>query len=126
MNKQLRKIIKEEIYKVMMEIGEEDPMVLSKSMADQAQETLNTLEDELKYREADMRVNNMPKQEKEARQEIGKITKQKVEMARKNLEMAKKSEMNAFKFSQMQQSNVDNQMNSQTQVQGQSQIQSQI
>jgi len=126
MNKQLRQIIKEEIYKVMMEIGEEDPMVLSKSMADQAQETLDTLEDDLKYREADMRVSNLPKQEKEARIDIAKITKQKVEMAKKNLEMAKQSELNAFKFSQMQQSNVDSQMTSQTQVQGQSQIQPQI
>jgi len=85
MNKQLRQVIKEEVYRVMMEMGEDDPVQLGKSMVDQAQETLDTLEDELKYREADIRVSNLPKQEKEARQEIAKLTKQKVERLKRIL-----------------------------------------
>ena len=119
MDKELRKIIKEEVYKVMMEIGEEDPMALSQDMIDGDEVSVKELEDELKYREADSRVSNLPRDERDARVAMAKVVKDRLELAKKSLEMAKQSEVNAVKFTQMQ-----TQM--QTQQDGQSQTDSQI
>jgi hypothetical protein len=119
MDKQLRQIIKEEIYKVMMEIGEEDPMKLSQDMIKSNEEQVKELEGELKYREADARVSNLPRDEKDARTAMVKVVKDRLESAKSELEMSKQAEVNAVKFTQMQ-----TQM--QTQQDGQSQIDSQI
>ncbi len=119
MNKELKRIIKEEVYKVMMEMGEVEPIQLSHDMVKSGEEQVKSLEDELRYRESDARASHLPKEEKDARKEVEKLTKDRLEIAKKELEMAKQSEINAVRFSQMQ-----------TQVSaeqgGQSQIQSQI
>jgi len=119
MNKQLREIIKEEVYKVMMEIGEEDPMQLSQDMIKSDEEYIKDLEIELKYREADSRVSGLPRDERDARVAQAKVVKDRLEMKKKELDMSKQSEINAVKFSQMQ-------SQIQTQTDGQSQTSPQI
>jgi len=119
MDKQLKQIIKEEIYKVMMEVGEEDPMKLSQDMIKSDEEYIKDLEIELKYREADARVSGLPRDERDARVAQAKVVKDRLEMKRKELEMSKQSEVNAVKFTQMQ-------TQIQTQTGGQSQTDSQI
>jgi hypothetical protein len=119
MNKQLKQIIKEEVYKVMMEIGEEDPMQLSQNMIKSDEDYIKELEIELKYRENDARVSGLPRDMRDARVAQAKVIKDRLEMKKKELEMSKQSEVNAVKFTQMQ-----TQM--QTQTDGNSQIDSQI
>jgi hypothetical protein len=119
MDKELKKIIREEVYKVMMEIGEEDPMKLSQDMIASNEEQVKELEDELKYREADARVSSLPRDERDARVAMVKVVKDRLEAAKLELEMSKQSEINAVKFTQMQ-------TQVQTQTDGSSQIDSQI
>jgi len=116
---ELRKIIREEVYRVISEMGTEDPMQLAQDMINADEETVKELEAELKYRQADARVSNLPKDERDARTAMVKVVKDRLDMAKAGLDMAKQSEINAVKYTQMQ-------TNSQTQQQGQSQIDSQI
>jgi hypothetical protein len=116
----IRKIIREEVYKVVNEIGEEDPMKLSQSMVDSNEEQVKELERELKYTEADARVGGLPREEKKAREERVKVVKDRLELAKKELEMAKQAEINAVKYQQMQ-SDIESQQDS-----GQSQISPQV
>lgn len=102
MNEQLRRIIKEEVYKVMTELWKEDPIDLSKDMISADEKAIEELEDELKYREADARVANLPKDERDARTSMVKAVKDKLDAAKKSLDMANQSEDNAVKFSEMQ------------------------
>ncbi len=99
---EIRKIIREELYKVIQEVGEEDPMVLAQDMIKSNEEQVKSLEDELKYREADMRVSNLPKDERDARVAAMKLTKDRLENAKQELELSKQSQINAVKFTQMQ------------------------
>lgn len=99
---ELRKIIREEVYKVIQEIGEEDPMVLAQDMIKSNEEQVKSLEYELKYREADARVSNLPKDERDARVATAKLTKDRLEQAKKELELSNQSKINAVKFAQMQ------------------------
>jgi len=99
---ELRKIIREEVYRVIKEVGEEDPMVLAQNMIKSNEEQVKSLEDELKYREADARVSNLPRDEKDARVAAAKLTKDRLENARQELELSKQSQINAVKFTQMQ------------------------
>lgn len=115
---ELRKIIREEISKVIFEIGEEDPVKLAQDMIKSNEEQVKSLEQELKYRQADARVSNLPKDEKDARVATEKLTKDRLDQAKQELELAKQSEINAVKMQQMQ-------TNMQTQQQGQSQIEPQ-
>jgi len=98
----IRKIIREEITRVMQEIGEEDPMVLAQNMIKSGEERVKSLEDELKYRDADARVSNLPRDMKDARVAQAKLTKDRLEKAKMDLELSKQSQINAVKFSQMQ------------------------
>jgi len=99
---EVRKIIREEVYKIMKEIGEEDPVVLAQNMIKSNEEQVKSLEDELKYREADARVSNLPRDEKDSRVAQAKLTKDRLEKAKMDLEFSKQSQVNAVKFSQMQ------------------------
>ena len=127
MNKEFRKIIREEVYKIMQEMGQEDPVALSQDMVRQSSEQIKALNDELHFRENDARVSGLPKEDKEARLEAVKNIKKKIELANINLDMAKQSELNAVKSQQMQAQNASTQQSSsQTQNTAQSQVQSQI
>lgn len=112
---ELRKIIREEISKVIFEMGEEDPVKLAQDMIKSNEEQVKSLEQELKYREADARVSNLPKDEKDARVATAKLTKDRLEQAKQELELSKQSQINAVKMQQMQ-------TDMETQQQGQSQI----
>ena len=112
---ELRKIIREEVGKVIFEIGEEDPIKLAQDMIKSNEEQVKSFEDELKYREADSRVPNLPRDERDARVAAAKLAKDRLEQAKKKLEFSKQSEINAVKMQQMQ-------TDMQTQQQGQSQI----
>lgn len=116
----IRKIIKEEVYSVLREMDfQEDPLELSRNMVKSSEERLKALEDELRFRESDSRVSNLPKDEKDVRNARVKEMKEKVAAAKSSLDMAKRSEMNSVRFSQSQD-------NEQTQQQSQSQTSSQI
>jgi hypothetical protein len=115
----LRKIIREEVYRVISETGEEDPSQLAQSMITSNEEQVKSLEDELKYRQGDMRVSNLPKDERDARTAAMKLTKDRLESAKNELELSKQSQINAVKLNQMQ-------TDSQTQQSTSSQISSQV
>jgi hypothetical protein len=115
---ELRKIIREEVYRVMQEMGEEDPVKLSQDMVSSNEEQVKSLEDELKYRQADMRVSNLPKDEKDARVAAMKLTKDRLESAKRELELSKQSQINAVKFNQLQ-SDSDAQQTTTSQVDSQ-------
>jgi len=112
---ELRKIIREEVSKVIFEIGEEDPIKLAQDMIKSKEEQIKSLEQELKYRESDSRVPNLPRDEKDSRVATAKLTKDRLEKSKNELELAKQSQINAVKMQQMQ-------TDMQTQQQGQSQI----
>lgn len=118
MDKNIKQIIKEEVYKVMMEVGEEDQMKLSQDMIASNEEQIQNLEAELKYRESDTRVSNLPSDEKKARITMVKLLKDRVEAAKMELEMSKQSEINAVKFNQIQ-SQIQPQQVSSSQIQPQ-------
>jgi len=99
---EVRKIIREEVYKIMKEIGEEDPMVLAQNMIKSNEEQVKELENELKFRDADTRVSNLPRDERDARIAQAKVIKDRLEKAKAELELSKQSQINAVKFSQMQ------------------------
>lgn len=122
MDKRLRQIIKEEVYRVMQEIGE-DPVKMAGDMLASSEEQLKQLQDELKFREADTRVTNIPKQEKVARLARAKELKDRIEIAKQEVEMAKQAQVNAIQFAQLQQNqNAENPEAQQTQDQAQTQI----
>ncbi len=98
----IRKIIREEVYRVMNEVGEEDPIQNAQNMIKSNEEQVKSLEQELKYRDADTRVANLPRDEQDARKATAKLTKDRLEQARKELELSKQSEINAIKMNQMQ------------------------
>lgn len=102
MDNSIRKIIREEVYKVMQEIGQEDPVALASSMVTSNEEQVKQLEDELRYRQGDMRVQGLPKEEKKAREERVKTIKQRLDLAKQELEMAKESQISAVRMQQMQ------------------------
>jgi hypothetical protein len=106
MDKTLRQIIREQVYMVMQEMGEEDPVQLAMDMIKSDEEAVKSLELELKYREADSRVSNLPGEERDARRAAAKEVKEKLEMAKKGLEMSKQSQINAV-MQQQQQANQD-------------------
>lgn len=106
MNK-IRQIIREEFYKVMNEIGEEDPVKIAQDMIKSNEEQVKQLKDELKFREADARVTNLPRDEKDARVAMAKQVKDRLEMAEKELELAKNSLVSATQFQTMQQTQQD-------------------
>lgn len=99
---EIRKIIREELYKVIKEVGEEDPVVLAQNMIKSNEEQVKELESELKFREADARVSNLPKDDKDARVATAKLTKDRLEKAKRELELARQSQVNAVKFKQIQ------------------------
>jgi len=112
----IRKIIREEFQKVMKEIGEEDPVKVAQDMIKSNEEQVKQLKDELKFREADARVSNLPRDEKDARTSRAKMVKDRLEMAEKELELAQQSLVNATQYQTMQQSQ-DSQQNSTIQSQ---------
>ena len=122
----LRQIIREEISRVMKEIGE-DPIKLSQNMVSSNEDQVRSLKDELRYREGDARVSGLPREEKKARIEMVKLTQDRLEQAENELELSKQAELNAVEFTQMQTS-VSTQQGEQGQSHdsGQSQIQPQI
>ena len=115
---ELRKIIREEISKVILEMGEEDPIKAAQDMIKSNEEQVKSLEDELKYREADARVSNLPKDMKDARDAQAKLTKDRLERAKSELELAKQMQITAVKSQQMK-------SDMEAQQQGQSQIEPQ-
>jgi hypothetical protein len=112
MKNRIRKIIREEITRVIQEMGEEDPMKLAQDMIKSNEEQVKSLEDELKYRESDMRVSNLPKDDKDARVATMKLTKDRLESAKEELELSKQTELNAVKLQQMQSSSDSEQSSS--------------
>jgi N-methylhydantoinase B/oxoprolinase/acetone carboxylase alpha subunit len=114
----IRKIIREELYKLIKEIGEDDPIKLAQEMIKSNEEQVKSLEQELKFREADSRVSNLPKDDRDARIATAKLTKDRLEQAKRELELSKQSEINAVKMQQLQ-SNSDNQQSTSSQVQTQ-------
>lgn len=118
MNKQLRQIIREEIYMVMNEFMQDNPVELAQDMVSSAQAQVDYLEDELKWKDRDSKVSGLPKDTKDARIAAAKVTKDRLEQAKKDLEMAKQSEVSAVQFNQMQMAQTQ-------QDTGQSQIQPQ-
>jgi len=125
MNKQLRQIIKEEVYRVMMEMGEEDPIKLAQDMVKSNEEQVKSLELELKYKEADIRVSGLPRDMKDARAAEAKVTKDRLEQSKLELELAKQSLINAATMQSTQNSQTS-QSSQISQDSGQSQIQPQI
>lgn len=115
MDKSLIKIIREEVYKVINEVGEEDPIKIAQDMIKSNEEQVKALEDELKYRENDARVSGLPSDEKDARAARVKVVKDRLERAKQELELAKQSEINAVKQMQMQ-SNIKSQQGDQSQI----------
>ena len=114
----IRKIIREQVYLVMQEMGEEDPMQLSQDMIKSDEEAIKELEIELKWKERDTRVSGLPKDEKDSRAAFAKVVKDRLEMKKKELEMSKQSEINAVVFSQMK-DNMAAQQGTQSQIEPQ-------
>lgn len=121
MDKSLRRIIREELYRVMQEIGE-DPMQLNKEIVKSNEEQVKDLEAELKFRQNDMRVSGLEPEEKKARIAIMNTVKDRLDIAKKELELAKQSEIGIV---QMQQNQSQSAEMSQTQNVSQSQVQAQ-
>ena len=107
---------------VIQEMGEEDPIKLSQDMIDSTELQVKGLEDELRYKEADARTSGLPRDMRDARVADAKLTKDRLEQTKKDLELAKRNQTSAVQFSQMQQST---DMQSGGDTQGQSQIQPQ-
>lgn len=122
---EVRKIIREELYRMMQEIGQEDPVKLSQNMIRSNEEQIKELENELRYRQADARVQGLPREEKKAREEMAKSVINKLEISKKELEMAKQAQITAVQMQTQSQSSEQIQTSDQTQIQGQSQIQPQ-
>ncbi|MEK6829911.1 MAG: hypothetical protein AABY15_07360 [Nanoarchaeota archaeon] len=120
MNK-IRQIIREEVYRVMQEIGE-DPLQLSKEMIQSNEQQVKELEAELKFRQNDTKVSGLSPEDKKARIAIMNITQKRLENAKIELEMAKQSQLNAVKMQQTQDQAIEPQ---QTENPAQSQIMAQ-
>ena len=114
----IRQIIREEVYRIMQEIGE-DPIQLSQDMVKSNEEQVKELELELKFRENDTRVNGLSPEEKKARIAVANVTKQRLEIAKSELEMTKQAQINAVKMQQQSQS-------SETEPQAENPLQGQI
>ncbi len=121
MSNLLRKIIKEEVFRVMQEIGE-DPVQLNKEMIKSNEEQIKALEAELKFRQNDMRVSGLEPEEKKSRIAQMEMTKKRLDAARQELEIAKQS---GLAITQMQQNQTQPEEQSQIQDTSQSQIQTQ-
>lgn len=119
MDKRLRQIIKEEVYRVMQEIGQEDPVQLAGEIVKSQEEEVKQLEDELKFRQADARVSNLPKDEKDARIAAAKLTKDRLDAAKAQLEMSKKAQVSALELAQIQQNQALENPEAQSQTQSQ-------
>lgn len=102
MDKTLRQIIREQVYIVMQEAGEEDPVQLAMDMIKSDEEAIKSLELELKFREADSRVSSLPGEERDARRAAAKEVKDKLELAKQSLEMSKQSQINSVMMQQQQ------------------------
>lgn len=120
MNK-IRQIIREELYKMVQEVGE-DPMRLSQDMVKSNEEQVAQLEKDVKFRLNDTRVQGLSLEEKKARVAMLNLTKDRLEAAKLELEMAKQAQVNAVK---MQQAQPTGEESSQIEAPVQSQIQSQ-
>jgi len=119
----LRKIIREELYKVINEIGfDKDPVKVAQDIVKSNEEQIKNIELELKFRQNDARVSGLPPEEKQARIEAMKVAKERLEAAKAELELSRQAEINAV---QMQQQAQASSQESQTQDASQSQIQSQ-
>jgi hypothetical protein len=105
----------------MQEIGE-DPMQLNKEIVKSNEEQVKDLEAELKFRQNDMRVSGLEPEEKKARIAIMNTVKDRLDIAKKELELAKQSEIGIV---QMQQNQSQSAEMSQTQNVSQSQVQAQ-
>ena len=99
----------------LQEMGEEDPVQLAQDMIKSDEETIKSLELELKFREADYRVSNLPGEERDARRAAAKEVKDRLEMAKAGLEMAKQQQINSV-MQQQQQASMDTEQGGSTQV----------
>lgn len=125
MNEQIRQIIREEVFMIMREFGEEDPVANAQAMVKSNEEQVKSLKSELKWKDNDSRVSGLPRDERDARVAAAKVAKDKLEAAENELRLSKQAEVNAVL---MQQSQTQTQDTSQiTQMtQGQTQIQPQV
>lgn len=120
----IRKIIREEIVRVMQEIGE-DPIKNAQNMVNSNELQVKELENELRYRQSDARVQGLPREEKKAREERMNLVKDRLDIAKQELEMSKQAQINAVQMQQSQ-TQLTQTSGEQQSVQEQSQVQSQI
>jgi len=114
----IRKIIREEIYRVMSEFVQDDPIKLAQDMVKSNEERVKSIEAELKYKEADVRTSGLPRDTRDARDAEAKLTKDRLEQANLALELSKQALTNAAQFSQIENPQIQQDL-------GQSQIQQQ-